>query len=61
MAQLGIRRIAQASSVNVVQLVWSKQTTLHYLPLDEDHPREPDEPYGLSKLYEPFIPPQLFC
>ncbi|EKM58424.1 uncharacterized protein PHACADRAFT_50982, partial [Phanerochaete carnosa HHB-10118-sp] len=45
-AELGIRRIAQASSVNVVQLVWSKQPTLHYLPLDEDHPREPDEPYG---------------
>lgn len=50
-AQLGITRIAQASSVNVVQLVWSVKPKLYYLPLDEDHPREPDEPYGLSKLY----------
>lgn len=22
-----------------------------YFPIDEDHPCEPDEPYGLSKVY----------
>ncbi|GJE96271.1 NAD(P)-dependent oxidoreductase [Phanerochaete sordida] len=49
-AELGITRVAQASSVNVVQLVWTPHPRLHYLPIDEDHPREPDEPYGLSKL-----------
>ena len=48
--QLGIARVAQASSVNVVRLVWSVKPKLYYLPLDEEHPREPDEPYGLSKV-----------
>ena len=48
--QLGITRIAQASSVNVVTLVWSQKPKLYYVPLDEEHPCEPDEPYGLSKL-----------
>ncbi|KAF7796463.1 hypothetical protein EIP86_007640 [Pleurotus ostreatoroseus] len=47
---LGITRIAQASSVNVVTLVWSQKPKLYYVPLDEEHPCEPDEPYGLSKL-----------
>ncbi|KAJ7052577.1 hypothetical protein C8F01DRAFT_1170474 [Mycena amicta] len=49
-AELGIKRIAQASSVNVVTLVFSQQPVLHYFPLDEEHPTEPDEPYGLSKV-----------
>ncbi|KAI0084149.1 hypothetical protein BDY19DRAFT_872760, partial [Irpex rosettiformis] len=49
-AEMGIVRVAQASSVNVVRLVWSAKPKLYYLPLDEEHPREPDEPYGLSKL-----------
>ncbi|KAF7312218.1 NAD-binding protein [Mycena indigotica] len=49
-AELGIKRVAQASSVNVVTLVFSQQPVLEYLPLDEEHPIEPDEPYGLSKV-----------
>ncbi|TCD64920.1 hypothetical protein EIP91_003456 [Steccherinum ochraceum] len=49
-AELGIRRVAQASSVNVVTLVWSQGPILDYFPLDEDHPCRPDEPYGLSKV-----------
>ncbi|EKM78120.1 hypothetical protein AGABI1DRAFT_42376 [Agaricus bisporus var. burnettii JB137-S8] len=49
-AELGITRIAQASSVNVVKMVYSVQADFKYFPIDEDHPREPDEPYGLSKL-----------
>ncbi|KAI0070075.1 NAD(P)-binding protein [Panus rudis PR-1116 ss-1] len=49
-AELGINRIAQASSVNVVTLVWSQGPVLDYFPIDEDHPCRPDEPYGLSKL-----------
>jgi len=49
-AELGINSIAQASSVNVITLNYSKKFRFHYFPLDEDHPCEPDEPYGLSKL-----------
>ncbi|THH28334.1 hypothetical protein EUX98_g5861 [Antrodiella citrinella] len=49
-AELGIKRIASASSVNVITLVWSQGPILDYFPLDEDHPCRPDEPYGLSKL-----------
>jgi len=49
-AHLGITRIAQASSVNIVTMVFSVENVFYYLPLDEDHPLEPDEPYGLSKL-----------
>ncbi|OCB91703.1 NAD-binding protein [Sanghuangporus baumii] len=49
--QLGINRIAQASTCNVVQGVYSKNgPNPKYFPIDEDHPCEPDEPYGLSKL-----------
>ena len=49
-AELGINRIAQASTVNVIAGVFAKETRFHYFPIDEDHPCEPDEPYGLSKL-----------
>ncbi|KIM39742.1 hypothetical protein M413DRAFT_19549 [Hebeloma cylindrosporum] len=49
-AELGINRIAQASSVNVIAMAYSKETRFHYFPIDEDHPCEPDEPYGLAKL-----------
>jgi len=49
-AELGITRVAQASSVNVVTLLFSQQHHFYYFPIDEQHPCEPDEPYGLSKL-----------
>ncbi|KAA1467724.1 NAD(P)-binding protein [Dentipellis sp. KUC8613] len=49
-AELGITRIAQASSVNVIPMVYSKQPQFEYFPIDEDHPCLPDEPYGLSKV-----------
>ncbi|KAF5349086.1 hypothetical protein D9756_009533 [Leucocoprinus leucothites] len=48
--QLGITRIAQASSVNVITMLFSVKPIFEYFPLDENHPCEPDEPYGLSKL-----------
>ena len=51
MRQLGITRIAQASSVNVVALIWSVRPRIYYVPIDEEHPCEPDDPYGLSKVY----------
>ncbi|KAF7327799.1 NAD-binding protein [Mycena kentingensis (nom. inval.)] len=49
-AELGINRVAQASSVNAVNLVFSQTPTYEYFPIDEEHPAEPDEPYGLSKV-----------
>ncbi|KAF7316919.1 NAD-binding protein [Mycena chlorophos] len=49
-AELGIKRVAQASTVNVVTLVFSQKPVLQYLPIDEEHLTEPDEPYGLSKV-----------
>ncbi|KIJ66745.1 hypothetical protein HYDPIDRAFT_174118 [Hydnomerulius pinastri MD-312] len=49
-AELGITRIAQASSVNVLRGVFSTEPHFEYFPIDEDHPTLPDEPYGLSKL-----------
>ncbi|KAF9466470.1 hypothetical protein BDZ94DRAFT_1250986 [Collybia nuda] len=49
-AELNVTRIAQASSVNVVTMVYSEQPNFEYFPIDEQHPTLPDEPYGLSKL-----------
>ncbi|KAG6917516.1 hypothetical protein DXG01_002263 [Tephrocybe rancida] len=48
-AKLGINRIAQASSVNVLTMAFSQQCFFDYFPIDEEHPCNPDEPYGLSK------------
>ncbi|KAF8632267.1 hypothetical protein AX15_002012 [Amanita polypyramis BW_CC] len=49
-AQLGIRRVVQASSVNVLALYFAQAHTFKYFPIDENHPCLPDEPYGLSKV-----------
>ncbi|KAF8879203.1 hypothetical protein CPB84DRAFT_1735717 [Gymnopilus junonius] len=49
-ADLSINRIAQASSINVITMWWSQSPRLHYFPIDEEHPCEPDGPYGLSKV-----------
>ncbi|KAF9485216.1 NAD-binding protein [Pholiota conissans] len=48
--ELGINRVALASSVNVITMVYSQKSRVQYFPIDEDHPCEPDEPYGLSKV-----------
>ncbi|KAF9223539.1 NAD(P)-binding protein [Gyrodon lividus] len=48
--QLGIERVAQASSVNVLRGIFSTEPHFDYFPIDEHHPTLPDEPYGLSKL-----------
>ncbi|KAI0029283.1 hypothetical protein K488DRAFT_56731, partial [Vararia minispora EC-137] len=47
---LGINRVALASSVNVLPMVFSVESRFSYFPIDEWHPTEPDEPYGLSKV-----------
>ena len=47
----GIKRFGFASSDSTIGLVFGKPgRTPHYLPLDEDHPTEPEDAYGLSKL-----------
>ncbi|TFK49915.1 NAD(P)-binding protein [Heliocybe sulcata] len=49
-AELGIKRIAQASSVNAIGFVFNSSHRFRQFPIDESHPCEPDEQYGLSKL-----------
>ncbi|GLB40545.1 putative rmlD substrate binding domain [Lyophyllum shimeji] len=49
-AELEINRIAQASSVNVITMVFSQTCKFEYFPIDELHRCLPDEPYGLSKV-----------
>ncbi|KAK1218848.1 hypothetical protein PQX77_018464 [Marasmius sp. AFHP31] len=49
-AEHKIKRVAQASSVNVITLVYSRNPHFDYFPIDENHPCLPDEPYGLSKF-----------
>ncbi|KAF9267629.1 NAD(P)-binding protein [Marasmius fiardii PR-910] len=49
-AEHNINRVAQASSVNVITMVYSQHPHFNYFPIDENHPCLPDEPYGLSKL-----------
>ncbi|GJJ11567.1 hypothetical protein Clacol_005801 [Clathrus columnatus] len=49
--ELGITRIAQASSINAIGLYYNlSPASLDYLPLDEEHPCRPDDPYSLSKV-----------
>lgn len=48
-AELGIRRVCQASSVNAIGLSFSRKAHFDYFPIDEQHPNHNEEPYGLSK------------
>jgi nucleoside-diphosphate-sugar epimerase len=46
----GIKRIAQASSINAVGCAWNiVDVTPPYFPIDEDHPLNTNDPYSLSK------------
>ena len=50
-ASLGIPRLVMGSSLAVYGLYYPLRPALpDYLPIDEDHPRRPQDPYGLSKL-----------
>jgi len=49
-AELGITRVAQASSINAIGAIFNKKVEIDYFPVDEKHPCRPDEGYGLSKL-----------
>jgi nucleoside-diphosphate-sugar epimerase len=48
-AQLGIRRVCQASSVNATGAAYSRWPRYDYFPLDERHPTYNEDPYSLSK------------
>ncbi len=48
-AELGIERVAQASSVNATGAAYSRQPRYDYFPLDEVHPTYNEDPYSLSK------------
>ncbi len=47
----GVQRIVCGSSLAVYGFYYSAvETQPEYLPVDEDHPRRPQDPYGLTKL-----------
>lgn len=48
-AEVGIRRVCQASSVNAIGLAYSRHPRFDYFPLDEAHPTYNEDPYSLSK------------
>jgi UDP-glucose 4-epimerase len=48
-AELGIRRVCQASSVNAIGGRFSSSPRYDYFPVDEQHPAYPEDPYSLSK------------
>ena len=48
----GARRLVNISSVGVLGLHYATRRFLpDYLPIDEQHPLHPQDPYGLSKLF----------
>ncbi|MGI8914708.1 MAG: NAD-dependent epimerase/dehydratase family protein [Chloroflexota bacterium] len=50
-ALMGIDTVVSTSSQSAYGWAWGKRDFLpRYLPLDEEHPDEPDEAYGLSKV-----------
>jgi UDP-glucose 4-epimerase len=46
----GITRVCLASSVNAIGGVYSAEPRYDYFPVDEQHPRYPEDAYSLSKL-----------
>jgi nucleoside-diphosphate-sugar epimerase len=48
-AELSIKRICQASSINAVGAAYSRVPRYDYFPLDERHPTYNEDPYSLSK------------
>ena len=46
---LRINKVVLASSLNAVGMAFNLKPCVEYVPLDEEHPCRPDEPYGMSK------------
>lgn len=50
-ATLGLKKIVATSSINVLGMGFRYRAFApHYLPVDEEHPDLPQDPYGLSKV-----------
>jgi len=50
-ARAGVRRVVLASTDSALGFVFrSREFLPEYLPIDENHPLRPQDPYGLSKL-----------
>src|SRR5262249_11757764 len=48
----GVKKIVMGSSFTVYGLYYPSRPLLpDYLPIDETHPRRPDDPYSLTKLF----------
>lgn len=48
-AELGIKRVCQASSINAIGSAYSRMPRYDYFPVDELHPTYNEDPYSLSK------------
>lgn len=49
-ARLGVKRVVLASSIQVLQTAFNERPIRYlYLPVDEDHPIDPQNEYALSK------------
>lgn len=51
-AELGIRRVVQASSVNAIGLAWSRSPQFDYFPVDLKHRSRTEDGYSLSKFIQ---------
>ncbi len=51
-AELGVRRVVQASSVNAIGMSWSRRAEFDYLPVDLEHRTRNEDGYSLSKLVQ---------
>ena len=59
--ELGIKKIAYASSVNAIGLVYSNQERrFDYFPIDEDYEQKPTDSYALAKT-EAELQARAFC
>jgi nucleoside-diphosphate-sugar epimerase len=51
--RLGLRKMVAASSINALGITMAeRQFNPHYLPIDEEHPRLPQDAYSLTKLLD---------
>jgi nucleoside-diphosphate-sugar epimerase len=49
----GVKRLVMGSSLAIYGLYYPSQPVApEYVPIDESHPRRPDDPYGLTKLVD---------